>query len=193
MIFCIANAKGGVSKTTTAMYLAAACVRTGRRVEVIDADPQASAYEWAHIARESGVDLGFEVTVGNRVTIRQQADTGKTVIIDTPPGSTEIMSAAVDVADLVIVPVIPGASDISRMWATLDGVAHGAPAAVLLTRYAKNEDLSYETRQLLTAESVPLFQTHIPRRTAIARSANGQIGELYGYDRVLKEIDEVLT
>ena len=60
----IINQKGGVGKTTTAVNLGAALARLGRRVLVIDMDPQANASTNLGVDLHPGEPSTYTVLVG---------------------------------------------------------------------------------------------------------------------------------
>lgn len=73
MIVTIANAKGGVAKTTSAIYLAAAYARRFEEgATVLDADPQSSASLWRDMAEENGGwPAGTDVMPANLSTLQR--------------------------------------------------------------------------------------------------------------------------
>jgi len=89
-ILAIANQKGGVGKTTTAINLGTALAAAGKRVLVIDLDPQGNASTGFGIDRESRRITAYEVIIGQS----RLADS----IMPTKVPSLDIVPATVDLS-----------------------------------------------------------------------------------------------
>lgn len=124
-VIAVANQKGGCGKTTLSMNLAGVLSgEGGLKVLLIDADPQASAQQWAMRAGETG--LTFEVMTHPHEDvhrkIREMGAKGyDLILVDCPPGASQVVAGrdsqtsisrmAILAADVVIVPVRPSMLD----------------------------------------------------------------------------------
>ena len=188
MIWSLVHTKGGVGKTTTVMFLAAAAVRRGVRVRVLDADPQGSASSWADRAAHRGTPLPYDVSPATVASLRGlSSEPDELVLIDTPPGTASI-DAAIDAADLVIIPTGPRAADIDRVWPTLDITQH-RPTTILLTLVDMRKMEAVEMPRSLAEANAPVLRCIVRDLAAIERAFGRGIPRHLGdYEDVFDEL-----
>lgn len=189
VIWSVVHTKGGVAKTTTCMFLAAAAARRGIPTRVADADPQGSASSWADRAANLGVPLAFDVIPTTAAALRELPSTsGELVLVDTPPGTATAIDAAIDVADLVIIPSGARAADVDRIWPTLDITVHRA-TTVLLTLVDMRKVEAVEMPRGLTDAEVPVLGNFVRNLTAVERAFGRSIPRYLGdYGDVFDEL-----
>lgn len=175
MIVVIAALKGGVGKTTTAVYLAAVATSNRRSATLVDADPQASAADWI----ENAEDEAFErVTLVEAPTERMLAKAlgrigGEDVaIVDTPPGNERLLAKAIDVADAIVIPTRIGGVETARVEAVLDLVPRKLPVGLVISS-ARTYTRDYQDVVAAWLEAgVPVWGS-VPERVAIAAGPEG--------------------
>lgn len=170
-VITIAQQKGGAGKTTIAAHLAVAFSQRGKRVAIIDIDPQGSLTAW-HKLRETRLGEGytgltFHAISGWRVSseVTSLKRTHDVIIVDSPPHTETEAKTAIRAADMLVVPVQPSPTDVWATKATLDLAAkERIPAYVLLNRVTPNSKMV----QALAAELPNKLEHYLGNRVVFA-------------------------
>ena len=173
----IAQQKGGAGKTTIAAQLAVAAFETGRRVCLLDTDPQCSLTHWYDPRRQA---LGTDDTAfllreasGWRVGVELDRLRGafEVILIDTPPHAETDAKAAIRAAHTTLVPVQPSPMDLWATRATMDlAKGEGATVLVVPNRMPPRGRLADTVRHQLSKDGLPRAATAMGNRVALAAS-----------------------
>lgn len=167
MIISILNQKGGSGKTTLAVNLARYFTRyTGRRVLLVDSDPQGSARTWheksdGNLIRMVALDRPNILKKG----VYDLKNDYDLIIIDGVPQISAMTLAAIKCSNIVLIPVQPSYYDI---WATADTVNlvkecqevidDKIKAFFVISRKIANTNIGKEVANELEKYQIPIFE-----------------------------------
>lgn len=98
-IFCIANQKGGVGKTTTAVNLAAGLVGHQQRVLLVDLDPQGNATMGSGIEKAELNSTVYQVLIGLS-SVKESVFRCESSAYDVLPANRDLAGAEIELVDL---------------------------------------------------------------------------------------------
>jgi chromosome partitioning protein len=183
----IANSKGGCGKTTVATNLAVAFACAGRRVCLLDADPQGSSLAWAQARAGSGAGVpclrSFEGghSLSSGWSLRVPATT-EVLIVDSPAGlRPNQLAEFVRRVDTVLVPMQPSAIDVRASQSFMldlgqvPAVRLGAARVGLLANRVKARTLAArELPDTLASASFPLVTSLRDSQSYVLAGALGR-------------------
>jgi chromosome partitioning protein len=200
MIISVLNLKGGSGKSTISTNLAVAYKLDGKKVLLIDSDPQATSIRWAGERPEDKVKVNV-VAIPDAKALRKQVKDFMAdydvLIIDGAPQLDLISTTSIAISEVVLIPVSPSPYDI---WATENIVQRvksaqeinpDLKASFIINRDNPRTLLSKDTDEALNELGLPIFQTRLHNRIAYADSALNGLSVLEWTD--LKGKEEIMA
>lgn len=181
-IISFLNHKGGVGKTTLCTNLAKAIIlEDDATVTLVDADPQGSLRDWQNAKSEGENHEGLDIVGADRrntlMGVRNLFSSNY-MLIDTPGNIKDLHAAALNMSDMVIIPLRPSPYDV---WATEDTIElvrtardinPKIKAAILINQAIPNTKIHAEVTELLKKfEDFYIVQCAISHRVSFAKMA----------------------
>lgn len=176
-VVSIAQQKGGAGKTTLAVQLGIAWLTAGKRVAMVDIDPQASLTAWFDLRRQRLGEQAGGLVVQGLSGWRLKSELGRLraafdyILVDSPPHAESDAKTAIREADLALLPCQPHALDVWATQATLDFArSDGTDALLVLNRVPPRGRAADRIRAEIAAAGWPLAMAALGNRQAFAAS-----------------------
>jgi len=171
--------------STLACHLAAEWSGRGRRVLLVDTDPQATSLTWGEARAELGKDAPTVIPTGDNVrqAVSELAQNFDVVIIDTAGRQSKRLVGSLALSDVALLPCPPSGPDIWALAGSIETVAEVQEVcpklrAGLVVNGAQRTNLSASARKAIEGFGLPVLGA-LGRRTVMAEAitAGEGIGE----------------
>lgn len=191
----IISQKGGSGKTTIAVHLAICAERQGKKIALIDLDPQASSFKWNE-SRPEGKKLdAIQAEAKQLANLLSQAKAGgiDIAIVDTAPHSNATAALAAQAADFVLIPCRPARFDLDAIQSTVQITQAAKSRAAVVINAAPRGRLADEAREALTAQGITVFDSVLHHRASYSHAVidGRSVHEFEPNGKAADEIDEL--
>lgn len=183
MIITVGNTKGGVGKSTISVNLAVEAARGGKKVLLVDTDPQGSSI--AFRAEREQDDIRAIALVSDKLhkDIKEFSAAFDWIVIDAGGRDNAVFRSAVAACDLFLLPVQPSQFDI---WAAEDAVKifqeiqpfNEMQGRIVLNMVRPNTKVCREAQEALDLylDKLPLVSQRLHNRVAYKTSISNGLG-----------------
>jgi chromosome partitioning protein len=181
-IICVAQQKGGAGKTTLVSNLAIAFLAKGKRVALLDTDPQGSLGKWLDIREETlgvNANLRFATATAYGISraIREVGGEADVVLVDTPPKADSDVRWVMRESNLVLVPVSVSQADV---WATHDLLEladrAGKPTHIVMNRTRTGTRVGEQVAKSVAELEAKQLQASLANRVIYAEALGSGLG-----------------
>jgi chromosome partitioning protein len=180
-VLTFAQQKGGSGKTTLAAQLAVAFASAGKKVALVDIDPQGSLTGWFGVREEAGKAGAMSLTAVTgwraQATVEKLKSLNDLVLVDSAPHAEIEAKIAVRAADLILAPVQPSPLD---LWATESTLAlaksEKRPILLVINRLSTRLKLAETLAARIADLGVDVAKSTIGNRIAFASSMMDGLG-----------------
>ena len=199
-VICFGNSKGGVGKSSLSVCVAVEATKNGKKVLLIDADPQKSSASW-RASREADDIICTSITEPTlHKDVPKLAEAYDLVVIDSGGRDSATFRSAMLAADILIIPVLPSQFDI---YAAEDTVKILREALVykdsikpyfVLNQLLPNTLVSREAEDAMAdmaqSSGIPVLNVKLYARVAYKKCLDTGVG-VTEYEPVGKAADEI--
>ena len=207
VILAIGCVKGGVGKSTTAIFLALVYSLLGARVLVIDADPKNGASrKWYRRAKKAGTPLPFDVATHPSSDLAEEIEENEwdqeydLIVIDTGGESDRIWKAAATLADRLLMTFSPSPADLDALPETAEAIAEAVRNSsgdklvdILLVKVKGSSTMGRNARNELAKVGLTAMSATVPDLTYYQLAYGTCPKDPRHYRRVQHELDNPPT